>query len=258
MKAAGLVVLTIAAMAVALTGQSAEPVRVMSAGSLAASHARLVPAFERSSGLRVMTLATSTGVGADAIAARVKRGEAVDVVILARAALDDLTREGLIVDTTRTDLARSYIGVGVRAGAPKPDISSVDALKQTLVRARSVAISAQVSGIYLTGELFPQLGIADVMASKIQRIDRERVGAVVARGEAEIGFQQISELMEVPGVDIVGALPDDVQRVTTFSAGIAAKAGQAHAAQRFISFFTSADAARVMRETGLEPIAAAK
>jgi molybdate transport system substrate-binding protein len=148
MRALSALVAAIVAGAVTLaqTGRD-EPVRVMSAGALAAAHLKIVPEFERVSGLRVATLATSTGVGADAIAARVRRGEPVDVVILARAALDELIREGLIREATRVDLARSRIGIAVRRGAPKPDIRSVDALRQTLIGAKSVAISAQVSGL---------------------------------------------------------------------------------------------------------------
>jgi molybdate transport system substrate-binding protein len=155
---------------------------------------------------------------------------------------------------SRVDVARSAIGMAVRAGAPKPDISSVDALKRTLLRAKSVAHSASVSGVYLSTELFQRLGIADQMKGKTQRIERERVGAVVARGEAEIGFQQISELLPVPGIDYVGPLPPEVQRVTVFSAGVGARARDPEAARAFIRFLASPDAAAVISTTALEPI----
>jgi molybdate transport system substrate-binding protein len=236
-------------------GAARQPsIRVMSAGATAAAHLALAPAFERLTGRSVETLATSTGLGADSIASRVRRGEAVDVLLLARSALDELAKEGLVRPSSRVDLAESRIGLAVRRGAAKPDISTVDALKRALLQAKSVAYSAQVSGVYLTTELFPRLGIAAEMAAKSQRIERERVGAVVARGEAEIGFQQISELLEVPGVDLVGALPADVQRVTTFSAGITQRSPQAEAAQRYIAFLQSVQGVQTMKERGLEPI----
>jgi ketosteroid isomerase-like protein len=179
----------------------------------------------------------------------------VDVVIVADAALDDLIREGTVVAGSRVDLARSGIGMAVRAGAPRPDISSVDALKRTLLDAKSIAYSASVSGVYLSTELFQRLGIAGQIMGKSRRIDRERVGAVVARGEAEIGFQQISELLAVPGIDYVGPLPPAVQRVTVFSAGIGVSAKAPDAARAFIRFLASAAAVPAITRSGLEPMA---
>jgi molybdate transport system substrate-binding protein len=178
-----------------------------------------------------------------------------DVVILGDAALDELIKEGRIVVGSRVALARSAIGMAVRAGAPKPDISSVEALKRVLLQAKSIAYSAQASGVYLSTELFQRLGIADQLTVKSQRIERERVGAVVARGEAEIGFQQISELLPVAGIDYVGPLPAEVQRITVFSAGVAAGAQSPEAARALIKFFMSPEAARVMTKSGLEPMA---
>lgn len=233
---------------------AAEEVRVMSSGGTAAAFVALAPDFERATGHTVVTLATSTGLGADSIPSRVRRGEPVDVVILSRAQIDDLAGEGKVAATSRVDLARSSIGMAVRKGAAKPDIKSIDALKRALLQAKSVAYSAQVSGIYLTTELFPQLGIADQMAKKGIRVDVGRVGAVVARGDAEIGFQQISELMEVEGVDLVGPLPAEVQRVTVFTAGIAVASKSPGAARALIEFLTSPRGAEVMKNRGLDPI----
>ena len=233
---------------------AAEEVRVMSSGGTAAAFVALAPDFERATGHTVVTLATSTGLGADSIPSRVRRGEPVDVVILSRAQIDELAGEGKVAAASRVDLARSSIGMAVRKGAAKPDIKSIDALKRALLQAKSVAYSAQVSGIYLTTELFPQLGIADQMAKKGIRVDVGRVGAVVARGDAEIGFQQISELMEVEGVDLVGPLPAEVQRVTVFTAGIAVASKSPGAARALIEFLTSPRGAEVMKNRGLDPI----
>jgi molybdate transport system substrate-binding protein len=145
--------------------------------------------------------------------------------------------------------------MAVRRGAPKPDISTVDALRQTLLQAKSIAYSASVSGNYVSTELLQRLGIADRVLPKSRRIEGgERVGAVVARGEAEIGFQQISELLPVPGIDFVGPLPAEVQRVTTFSAGIGAAARQPAVARAFIEFLSSPAAARAIERTALENI----
>lgn len=233
---------------------SGEDVRIMSAGGMAAAHLALVPEFERATGHRVVTDATSTGIGPDSIANRVRRREPVDVLILTRAGIDELIREGRVVPASRVDLARSRIGMAVRSGAPKPDISSVDALKRALLQAKSVAYSAQVSGVYLSTELFQRLGIADQMMKKSKRVDVGRVGTVVARGEAEIGFQQISELLEVPGIDYVGPLPAEVQRVTVFSAGVAVGARTPDAARAFIEFFSSTNGVETMSKSGLDPI----
>ena len=231
-----------------------EDIRIMSAGGMAAAHLALVPEFERATGHKVVTDATSTGIGRDSIASRVRRREPVDVLILTRDGIDELITEGRVVAASRVDLARSSIGMAVRRGAPKPDISSVDALKRALLEAESIAYSAQVSGVYLSTELFPRLGIVDQVMKKSKRVDVGRVGAVIARGEAAIGFQQISELLEVPGIDYVGPLPAEVQRVTVFSAGVAVGARNADAARAFIEFFSSAKGVETMSKSGLDPI----
>jgi CubicO group peptidase (beta-lactamase class C family) len=175
-------------------------------------------------------------------------------VIVADDSLSQLIKNGRVLADSRVALARSGIGMAVRKGAPKPDIGSVDALRRTLLQAKSIAYSASVSGQYLTTELFQRLGIADQVMGKSRRIDRERVGAVVARGEAEIGFQQISELLPEPGIDVVGPLPPEVQRVTVFSAGVAASSTNADAARALIRFLASSEAAGTVRASGLEPL----
>lgn len=234
----------------------AADIRVMTSGAFTAPYLELAPQFEQTHGGTVMTLTTTMGVGADSIPSRLERGEAVDVVIVAAASLDALIRDGRVLDDSRTDLARSSIGMAVRAGAPRPDIGSLEAFTRTLRQAKSVAYSASVSGDYLVKELFPQLGIAEEMRPKSRQVVGERVGAVVARGEAEIGFQQMSELLPIAGIDVVGPLPPGAQRVTVFSAGVASGAREPEAARAFIRFLASADAHEAIRRAGLEPIAA--
>jgi molybdate transport system substrate-binding protein len=236
-------------------GVAADEIRVMTSGAFAAAHVELAPEFERATGHHIVTEATSMGTGATGIMARLERGEAIDVVILADVDFERLTAEGHIRAGSSVALARSGIGMAVRRGAPKPDISSVDALTRTLLDAKSIAYSAQVSGNYLSTELFQRLGIADRVLPKSRRIDGERVGAVVARGEAEIGFQQVSELLPIAGIDFVGPLPPEVQRVTIVYAGVGAASTNPAAAKSFIDFLAMPESSKIIRKTGLEPVA---
>jgi molybdate transport system substrate-binding protein len=244
-------------VALALPGKAlwAADIHVMTSGGFTAAYNQLVPEFERATGHKVITAyGASMGNAPDAIPNRLARKERVDVVILAAPALEDLVKQGKVAAGSQVDLVRSLIGMSVRSGAPKPDIGSVDALRRTLLNAQSIAYSASASGVYISTELFQRLGIADQVSGKSKRILSERVGAVVARGEAELGFQQVSELLPVPGVDYVGPLPAEVQRVTVFSAGVGADAAEPDAAKALIRFFTSAPAAPVITQTGLEPL----
>lgn len=257
-KVRRLVALVAAALLLVAGPARADEIRVMTSGGFTAALVELLPEFERTTRHKVLTaFGASMGGAPDSIPSRLARGEPADVVILARPALDDLVAQGKVVPGTAVDLVRSLIGMVVRAGARKPDIGSVDALKRTLLEVRSIAYSASASGVYLSTELFPRLGVADQIRGKSRRIESERVAAVVARGEAEIGFQQISELLPVPGVDYVGPLPDGAQQVTIFTAGIAAGARTPDAARALIRFLTSPAAAPTIRNTGLEPIASA-
>lgn len=234
----------------------ADEIKVMTSGAFTAAYLMLVPEFERATGHHLITEATSMGIGSTSIEARLASGEAIDVVIVAGASLEQLVASGRVVASTRVDLARSTIGMAVRKGAAKPDISTVDGLTRTLLAARSIAYSGSVSGTYLSTELFQRLGIADQVLPKSRKIENERVAAVVARGEAEIGFQQISELLPEPGIDFVGPLPGETQRVTMFSAGIGAAARYPEAARRLIEFLASSAAMRAIRQSGLEPVTA--
>jgi molybdate transport system substrate-binding protein len=246
--------LLVVALLLRASGATADDVVVMTSGAFTAAYQDLAPRFERSTRHTLITATTTMGTGAEAIPARLARGEPADVVIVAADSLEQLIASGLVLRGSRVDLARSPIAMAVRAGAGKPDIASVEALKRTLLDARSVAYSASVSGEYLVRELFPALGIAAEMTPKSRRIERERVGEVVARGEAAIGFQQLSELLPIRGIDIVGVLPPGAQRVTVFSAGIAANASHPGAARALIDYLASRDAAVTIAKSGMEPV----
>jgi ABC-type molybdate transport system substrate-binding protein len=241
------------AASVAAFPAPADEIVVMTSGAFTAPFEVAAPWFERRTGHDVVSVfGASTGGAPDSIPARLGRGERADVIIASAQALDALIAAGEVAAGTRRDLVLSRIGMAVRAGAPRPDISSVDALVRTLREARSIAYSASVSGTYLATELFPRLGLADEIAAKGRRIESERVGAVVARGDAEIGFQQISELVTIEGIDYVGPLPDEAQRVSTFSAGIAAGAASAAAARELVEFLASAALGPVVERYGLD------
>jgi len=230
-------------------------IRVMTSGAFTAAHLALIPQLEHLTGKTIVTASTSIGTGDNSIPNRLKRGEIVDIVIVADAALRQFIADGLVLSESYTPVARSAIGMAVRAGAPKPDISSIEALRRTLLQAKSIAYSASVSGQYLTTELYQRLGIADQVLGKSRLIGGgERVGAVVARGEAEIGFQQMSELLPVPGIAHITPLPPEVQKVSTFAAGVAASTPDAALALSVIKFLASPAAANAIANSGLEPI----
>jgi molybdate transport system substrate-binding protein len=239
---------------VAGTADAAE-VKVMISGGFSAAYRTLVPEFERATKNTVATVAgPSMGATPEAIPNRLQRGEPADVLIMVGDALDELIKQGKVVADSRVELARSNIGMAVRAGAPKPDISTVDALKRTLLAAKSIAYSDSASGVYLSTVLFQRLGIADQIKGKSRMIPAEPVGAVVARGDAEIGFQQISELLPVQGIDLVGPLPPEVQKVTVFSAGIVTVAKEPDAGRALVKFLASPAAAPAITGSGLEPV----
>jgi molybdate transport system substrate-binding protein len=230
---------------------------VMTSGGFTAAYNELRPGFERASGSTVKTAyGASMGNASDSIPSRLARNEPADVVILARPALDALVAAGKVVPGSQVDLVRSSIGFAVRKGAPKPDIGSVEALKRTLLAAPSIAYSASASGTYYETELLKKLGIEDQVKPKSKRILSERVGTVVARGDAALGLQQVSELLPIAGIDYIGPLPAEVQRVTVFSAGIATASAQPEAARQLIRYLQAPAAAPVIAKTGLEPIAA--
>lgn len=233
-------------------------VKVMSSGSFTAAYKELAPEFERKTGHTVVSsYGASMGGAPDSIPSRIARGEPVDVVIVVENGLESLIKQGKVVPGSRVDLARSSIGMAVRAGAPKPDISTVEGLKRTLLDAKSIAYSASASGTHLSTVVFKQLGVYDQVKDKARRIESERVGAVVARGDAEIGFQQVSELLPIPGIEFVGPIPAEVQEYAVVSAGIAKAATEPDAGRDLIQFLCSPSSAPTIRKTGLEPITCA-
>jgi molybdate transport system substrate-binding protein len=172
---------------------------------------------------------------------------------VAQTLLSQFIRDGLVLQEGMMPVARSSIGLAVRAGAPRPDVSTVDALRRTFLAAKSVAYSASVSGEYLTKELYPRLGIAEEMMKKSRFYGGgERTGAVVARGEAEIAFQQMSELLPVPGIAHITPLPPEVQKTSIFAAGVAARAPDVELARSVIRFLASPEAAPAVTKSGLE------
>ncbi|UGV27555.1 ABC transporter substrate-binding protein [Rhodopseudomonas boonkerdii] len=233
---------------------SAADVHVMISGGFTAAYKELVPQYEKATGHHVVTAyGPSMGETPQAIPMRLQRGEPADVLIMVGYALGDLIDKGKVAKDSRVDLADSPIGVAVKAGAPKPDLSTPETLKQALLHATSVAYSDSASGVYVGTEMFAKLGIADVMKDKARKIPATPVGEIVAHGEAELGFQQISELKPVAGIDIVGPLPAALQKLTVFSAGVPINAQQPAAGKELIAFLSSKQAASTVKASGLEP-----
>jgi molybdate transport system substrate-binding protein len=232
----------------------ADDIQVVTSGGFTAAYLELVPIYESATHDKLVTqFGPSMGTTHNAIPVRLERGEAIDVVIMAGPALDELIKQGKVRPGSRVDLVKSSIGMAVKAGATKPDISTVEALKQTLLAAKSVAYSDSASGVYLSTELFPKMGIADQIKAKSKKIEADPVGSVVATGEFEIGFQQISELRPVKGIDIVGPLPPGAQRVTVFAAGIPTTAKHPEAARKLIEWLASPVAYSAIKKSGLQP-----
>lgn len=237
---------------------SAAEIRVMISGGLTAAYKALVPEFEKATGHTVLTAyGPSMGTTVNAIPVRLARGEAADVLIMVGYALGDLAKQGKVVAGSEVDLVKSPIGIAVKAGAPRPDIRSAATVKQALLAARTIAYSDSASGVYVSTEMFNKLGIAEDMKDKARKIPATPVGEIVAQGEAEIGFQQISELKPVAGIDIVGPLPDDLQQITVFSAGIASVSKEPDAGRALIRFLASPQARDELVKSGMEPISGA-
>jgi len=239
-----------AASALLLSGMAeAAEIKVLSTQATQEAYAELVAQFEKATGHKVTTVFTGTLN----VQKRLADGEAYDLIIMAGPAIDEQIKLGKAVAGSRVDLAKSGTGLAVRKGAAKPDISSVDALKKTLLTVKSIGYSTGPSGLYMLA-VFERLGIADQVKGKLKQTPSGVfVGTLIANGDAEVGFQQISELVHFAGIDYVGPLPGDLQRMTMFSAGIRSGAKQADAAKALVKFLTAPAAAPVIRKHGLEP-----
>ncbi len=253
---AGFATLALAFALLAVAARAATEITVVTSGAFTAAYLELTPQYETATHNKLNNeYGPSMGTTHNAIPVRLDRGEAIDVVIMAAPALDDLIKQGKVRADSRVELVQSKIGMAVKAGAPRPDISTVEALTKTLLAAKSVAYSDSASGVYLSTELFPKLGIAEQIKGKSRMIEADPVGGVVAKGEAEIGFQQISELRPVKGIDIVGELPPGAQRITVFAAGIPVTAKNPEAARGLIQWLASPAAYAAIKKSGLEPAA---
>lgn len=232
--------------------------KVIISGGFSGAYEKLLPEFEQASGIKVTSgSGASQGDGPQTIGAQLARGEKADVVILSREGLDGLIAANRIAAGSDADLATVGIGVAVRKGAAKPDLGTVDTVKQALLNARVVAVPASTSGIWLVKELFPKLGIAETINVKVSPRGAGAT-AMVAAGEADIGVLPVSEILHDKGVELAGVLPAEIQFIQTFSAAVVAGADEAEAGKRLIEFLTSARAAQAIKDAGLEPRSTAK
>ena len=226
---------------------------VLISGGFHGAYEQLLPEFKRTSGISVTTgSGSSQGAGPQTIAAQLARGVPADVVILSREGLSELIAAQRIATGTDVDLARVRLGVAVRAGTPKPDVSTVDAFKQVLLRAQTVVVPASTSGIWLTTDLFPRLGIADKVNVKVMPRGSDATG-LVALGGAEIAVQPVSEIVHAAGVDFAGSIAPEIQFVQVFSAAIVATSGEIEGSKRLIEYLSSSHASEAIRNSGMEP-----
>jgi molybdate transport system substrate-binding protein len=244
--------------ALAACAADAEQIDVMNSGGFTAAYKALQPRYEAASGDTLATVwGPSMGKAPEAIPNRLARGESADVVIMVGYALDQLIAEGKVDRASRTELADSRIGLVVRNGHAKPDISTVAALRQTMLQADSIAYSDSASGMYIERELLKKLDIEAAVKPKAHMVQKTPVAAVVAEGRYELGFQQVSEILPVPGATFVARLPEAVQSVTRFAAGIPVGARHPQAARRLLDFLASPQAQDAVTGSGLDPVPAA-
>ena len=220
--------------------------KILSSLAIKAGYLEIAPHYQKAKGKELKT----EWVGMADIRKRMMADEKADLVIGSSALIDELIQAGKITQGSRTDLVKSGVGVAVKKGAAKPDISSVEALKRALRAAKSIVYSSGPSGVYLAG-WFEKTGLAEELTGRLtQTPPGVFVGELVARGEKELAFQQIPELMQVNGIDLVGPLPAEIQAVTVFSGGIPAGASEPEAARELMQFLVSPKAAEVMRRKG--------
>jgi molybdate transport system substrate-binding protein len=230
-------------------------VNVLISGGFSSAYEQLVPEFERTSGIKVTTgSGASQGAGPQTIAAQLARGVAADVVILSREGLGELIAANRIIAGTDVDLARVPLGVAVRTGTPKPDVSTVAAIKQLLLKAKTVAVPGSTSGIWLRTDLFPRLGIVEKINIKATPRGTHAT-EMVAAGGADLAVMPVSEILHAAGVDFAGSLPPEIQFVQVFSAAVVAGSEDIEGAKRLIEFLASARASEAIRKSGMEPLA---
>lgn len=234
---------------------NAEELTVMTSGGFTAAYQSLGPQYSQQSGDTLKTvLGPSMGKAPEAIPNRLARGEHADAVIMVGYALDELIKQGKVDPASRVELADSRIGMVVRAGAEKPAISTDAQLKQTLLKAESVAYSDSASGVYIEKELYKKLGIQDQLVPKSKMIERIPVASVVATGDYQVGFQQVAELLPVPGVTFVGKIPEDVQSVTRFAGGVPVNAEHPAQARKLLQYLASPEVQPAVQKTGLDSV----
>jgi molybdate transport system substrate-binding protein len=251
-----LVVGTFLATTAALSAVQAAELHVVTSGGFTAAYKILGAKFAKSTGNKLDTeLGPSMGKAPESIPNRLERHEPVDVVIMVGYALDDLIKQGKILPGSRVELADSRIGMVVRKGQPKPNISSEAGLKRALLNAKSVAYSDSASGVYIQAELFKKLGIEDQLKSKATMVPKIPIASVVANGQYQFGFQQVAELLPVKGVTFVGRIPESVQSITRYAAAISVDSKHPKEAAALLKYLSTPAALKVAKSTGLDPIA---
>ena len=242
------------AAVLALPSASFAQVKVIVSGGFAAAYREVLPEFERTTGIKVTTTSgASFGNAPNTIGAQLRRGVAADVVIMSREGMSELMAANRIAPGTDADLARTPIGVAVRAGAAKPDVRTVEAFKQVVLKAKLVAVPSSTSGIFLRDEVFPRLGIADKVRFKLTPRGTDAT-AMVASGEADIGLLPVSEIVHARGVELAGVIADEIQLNQVFAAAVVAGSKEIEAAKRLIAFLASERASGTIRSSGMEPL----
>jgi molybdate transport system substrate-binding protein len=243
------------AMSLAVSPSSAmEKLTVMISGGFSLAYHQVLPEFERNTGIAVTTLSgASQGTGPKTIKSQLEQGTEVDVVILSGEGLDELKAAGRIIAGSDVKLAGVPLGAAIRQGSAKPDISSVDALKRALLGARLVALPGSTSGLFMKNEVFPRLGIADKVSSKLFARGIESTNALAA-GEADLAIGPVSEQVNQPGIEVVGPLPDEVQLVQIFAAAIVKTAQNPEQANRLIGFLASDRTTTAIKNSGMQPV----
>jgi molybdate transport system substrate-binding protein len=237
---------------------ASSPVRVLISGGFSGAYAQLLPEFARTSGIAVATgSGASQGDGPQTIGAQLARGVPADVVILSREGLAELIAANRIAAGTAVDLASVPLGVAVRAGAAKPDVSTVEAFKNVLLGAKTTAVPASTSGIWLKDDLFPRLGVADQVNARMTPRGSD-AAAMVAAGGADLAVMPVSEILVAPGIDHAGLIPPEIQFVQVFCAAVVAGSQALDGSRRLVAFLASQAASETIRRSGMEPLAGSR